>query len=77
MPNSIPSQAYGAGHLVQQNLGTPGPNNNIVKNLGRDGHTTLNSDHEAANLDSKVISDLKAFFFVYQLALEITFLKTK
>ncbi|XP_074582854.1 uncharacterized protein LOC141839091 [Curcuma longa] len=54
MPNSIPSQAYGAGHLVQQNLGTPGPNNNIVKNLGRDGHTTLNSDHEAANLDSKI-----------------------
>ncbi|XP_042470527.1 epidermal growth factor receptor substrate 15-like 1 [Zingiber officinale] len=54
MPNSIPSQAYSAGHLVQQNLATPGPNNNIVKNLGRDGHTTLNSDHETTNLDSKI-----------------------
>lgn len=58
MPNSIPSQAFNAGHFMPKNLGTPGPN------LGKDGHTTLSSNNEAANVDNKVISDLKAFPFL-------------
>ncbi|XP_074556622.1 uncharacterized protein LOC141812531 [Curcuma longa] len=48
MPNSIPSQAFNAGHFMPKNLGTPGPN------LGKDGHTTLSSNNEAANVDNKV-----------------------
>ncbi|XP_042375874.1 epidermal growth factor receptor substrate 15-like [Zingiber officinale] len=54
MPNSIPSQAFNAGHLMPKNLGTPGPNDNFVTDFGKDGHTTLSSNNEAANMDKKV-----------------------
>lgn len=64
MPNSIPSQAFNAGHLMPKNLGTPGPNDNFVKDLRKDGHTTLSSNNEAANVDNKVIPYLKAFPFL-------------
>lgn len=54
MQNSIPPQAFVAGHVVQQNLGKPGFNNQIAKNLGKDVQSTINSDQNGANVDSKV-----------------------
>ncbi|WOL09753.1 actin cytoskeleton-regulatory complex protein PAN1-like isoform X2 [Canna indica] len=55
MQNPIPSQSSSAGQLMQQNLRKPGLNNHIAKDLGRDlQSSTVNSNQEPANADSKV-----------------------
>lgn len=60
----VPRQAFSERQLAQQNLVNPGLSSQIVKNVGKDAQSTVNSDQEAAIFDSKVNS-ICSDFLVY------------